>query len=899
MRASDLLIDNGWHENHVQVIPGREAQYASAEDLELSSGTRLFLQKKYPTLYLHQRSAIQAFLEGKDTCLTTGTASGKSLAFFVAGLEAIQRSPNATVLVMYPLKALGREQAEHWESALKAAGLPARVGRIDGQVEVSQRTKILKNSRVLVMTPDVIHAWLLSRVEDEAAIRLLRNTALIVVDEIHTYAGVFGSNAALLFRRLQYLMGLIGNRPQYLCASATISDANTHLQKLFGREFHVITQDQDTSPKHETTIRLVTPPGSADILTESSRLLAQLANRTDARFIAFVDSRKQVEHLSSIVARGLEQRDDEEDLNLTDLARLDVLPFRAGYEQQDRDLIQDRLRSGSLRGVISTSALELGIDIPFLDTGILMGVPRSLTSFYQRVGRIGRHKPGEVIVINTGSVFDEAVFREPDSLLKRPLAEGALYLENTRIQYIHVLCLARPGGEHDQLVSAASVTDDDSADVNWPDGFADLIRKERTGEIPPDLQAMKSESGDDPNHVFPLRDAESQYKVELHQGPECLGKGSLSGAQVMREAYPGAVYYYATQPLRVYKVMQPSKTIMVRTEKRYTTKPQNLPTLIYPNLSYGNVHRALEFGELIVSECNLQVREAICGYQERRGNNQLNIPYPLDYVKSGLSFNLQRFTRNFFTTGALLSHPALDGAKATRDVISALLYEAFLMTLPFERQDINFAVDRHRIARGPITEGRCFIALYDQVYGSLRLSGRLCEPDSLRLTLRKCLELAQNDENVGAETIRAIEQMIEALDQDPRPVSFGVGETGTSIAAARERVILPVSVGLSLRHGNEEFVVEKILFHPRVNGLAYRGRHRSTPVENVAEFLAIQDLAEVPGESKMGWYDYDTGDVVPDVSSTGPGATEQVSEAEHKTPAAPGIKISFVVSPRD
>ncbi|MBL0345500.1 helicase-related protein [Candidatus Villigracilis affinis] len=126
---------------------------------------------------------------------------------------------------------------------------------------------------------------------------------------------------------------------------------------------------------------------------------------------------------------------------------IDVLPYRAGYEETDRTRIQERLSNGKLSGIISTSALELGIDIPYLETCVLVGVPPSATSLWQRIGRIGRHSKGNVIVINTGSVYDQAVFSNPESLLKRPLAESTLYLENPYIQYIHALCLARLGGE--------------------------------------------------------------------------------------------------------------------------------------------------------------------------------------------------------------------------------------------------------------------------------------------------------------------------------------------------------------------------------------------------------------------------------------------------------------------
>ncbi|MBC7336733.1 MAG: DEAD/DEAH box helicase, partial [Clostridia bacterium] len=235
----------------------------------------------------------------------------------------------------------------------------------------------------------------------------------------------------------------------YVVASATVRDAAEHLRALCGRDFHVIDERYDTSGHQELSIYLVNPPSSKDLLTAVSSLLQALAAVTPARFIAFVDSRKQTELMATIVARSqhktVEEGGEEPLPGLEHLERLDVLPYRAGFEEHDRATIQDRLASGALRGVVCTSALELGLDIPHLDTGVLVGVPRSGTSLRQRIGRVGRQVPGTVVIINNGDVYSEAMFRRPTELFERPLAEGALYLENPRIQYIHAMCLARPG----------------------------------------------------------------------------------------------------------------------------------------------------------------------------------------------------------------------------------------------------------------------------------------------------------------------------------------------------------------------------------------------------------------------------------------------------------------------
>jgi DEAD/DEAH box helicase domain-containing protein len=513
---------------------------------------------------------------------------------------------------------------------------------------------------------------------------------------------------------------------------------------------------------------------------------------------------------------------------------------------------------------VSTSALELGIDIPFIDIGVLIGVPNSSTSLFQRIGRVGRHTDGTVIVLSTGDVYDEAIFRNPENFLNRPLAEGAMYLENIRIQYIHTLCLSRHGGEHDQICLALNKGDElkFSSPVDWPEGFIKLCKKERVGEIPSDLQSMKSESGEDPNHTFPLRDVESQFKVELKQGPELRSLGSLSYGQLMRKAYPGAVYYYTTQPFRVYKVNIHSRLIQVRKEKRYTTQPQILPTLVFPNLTQENVYCSKKCGDLIIAECNLQVRESICGFKERRGPNEVICNYPPDST-TGVYFNMPRFTRNYFTTGVVITHPALNKEKVNSEAIANLLYEVFLILIPFERRDINFAVDKHRTQRGPTAEGSKFLAIYDQTYGSLRLSGRIMEADVLQRILQGVIKLFQEQEvhKEDSETMTAIKSLYNSSLKKCSDLLFG-SEIPPVPTPKHERIILPGSKGLNINRNNEEFEVEDVFFNPSMGGLSYRGRYSSDKETTGKIIIPLKSLIEIPGESKIGLYNYDTGEIV-------------------------------------
>lgn len=868
MVLDEYFQSKNWNIVDVLRIPSREAKYYGYVDIGLSNQSRKFLEDFLQKgIYRHQKEAIEGFLNRENICLTTGTASGKSLVFYIATIELLVKHPNSKIIAIYPLKALGREQEERWMKSFRIANLNVRVGRIDGQVPMHARSEILRNSQVLILTPDIIHAWFMHNLSDKAAINFLTKISLIIVDEVHNYTGVFGSNSAYLFRRMQHVMNLLGSSPQYIAASATIAEPELHLKKLLGLNFKIIGLDLDTSPRQEVAIKLVEPQRTKDLLTTLSELMEFIAKNNGHRFITFVDSRKQTEYITSIISRSQIREDDEVSLNYDHLQKLNILPYRAGYEENDRSVIQERLSKGTLTGVVSTSALELGIDIPFLTLGILVGVPHSATSFYQRIGRIGRHSNGEVIVVNTGDIYSESIFRNPKQLLNMPLSEGALYLENPRIQYIHALCLARHGGEHDQICSILNIeeTSDFKSYISWPDGFLELCKSERIGVIPTELQNMKSQAGDDPNHIYPLRDVDIQFQVKHKRGPIEESCGSLSYSQVMREAYPGAVYYYTTRPYRVYRVRIYSRLIEVRHEKRFTTKPIMLPTLVFPNFTSGNVYNSQKYGDLIFVECNLQIREAIVGVKERRGPSEFSINYPLD-PSLGYYFEQSRFTRNYFTTGVVLTHPIFNNQKVRCDVISNLLFEAFLMIVPFERRDIHFASDKHRVKCKTINEGDKFICIYDQTYGSLRLSGRIMEKQIFKKVLEKAVELAQHFESldINSETIAALKQVFDSLSESPVHISLESEKRIQSEIDRFEKVIMPGSKGLNIDRNNEEFFVEGVFFSPSLKGLAYRGKHlyeRTPKFDNVIISIPINSLKEIPGESKIGLYDYETGEL--------------------------------------
>jgi len=874
MTLRQRLQSQGWEFVAHIPLPERPGTFTDPGTLPLRPTTLSWLLEQYPKIYTHQADAIRHVAKQENVLLATGTASGKTLVFHLAALEHLQAEQNSRILAVYPLRALAAEQELRWQQAIKTANIQATVARIDGSVPVPQRSKVIADNRIIIATPDIIHAWLLSRLTDRAVLNFLRHLRLIILDELHTYSGVFGSNCAFLFRRLRHALRELRSPNRFLMASATISHPDQTVANLLGIPCHIIGPEDDGSPRHATDIFLLKPPGDRDLLTETSGFLKTLTSEKHlGRFIAFVNSRKQTEQLAAIASRipeedvdtiEVSQNLEPDDDDLSNMFSATILPYRAGYEDRDRAAIQHALASGSVQGIISTSALELGLDISGLTTAVLLGVPPTATSLWQRIGRVGRHQPGHVYIIYSGSPLDDHVFAEPKRLLERPLESSALYLNNQRIQYIHALCVARPGGEHDQLHQSAS-TGDFVTHIEWPEGFVDLCKAERSGNVPKELLLLKHEAGDDPNHAYPLRDVESQYQVEYRRGPEIRSLGRLSFSQVMREAYPGAIYYYITSPYRVFQILQQQRIIRVRRERRYFTQPIVLPVGLFPRLDPESILRIGRLGRIYLVETDLLVRESVVGFRERRGANTFSVSYPLD-EELGYRFPLPNFSRYFSTSGCLIFHPHLRSCKDALQTVSKILFEAFMICVPFDRQDIGSGSGDIKSDFGEIVSGDPFLAVFDQTYGSLRLSGSLFDGDNLLKTISLAVEISKQRHSSGGtlegeavseehvNLLSALETEILANSIEWFGKSKEQSSTGNLI-----RVILPGSKGINVANG-QEFVVDGVFFHPGSGEVRYRGRNESS--RDHVDILGIGLVSEIPGVSRIGFYDLDLGTII-------------------------------------
>ena len=384
-------------------------------------------------LYAHQAETWELTREGRSVIVTTGTASGKSLAFTLPVVDAIARDRHTRALFLYPTKALAQDQARSL-AALRLDGLKQAV--YDGDTDVAARRSIRTSANAVLTNPDMLHVGILPNHDRWGD--LLHNLRFVVVDEAHVYRGVFGSHVANVLRRLRRLARAYGAEPCFLLASATIANPAELARSLTGLDVAVV--EGDGAPRPAREIALWNPElldaelgTRASALGDASRLLAASVS-AGLRTICFAKSRRAAE----LVHRFAVQR-----VGADTGARL--APYRAGYTPAQRRELERRLVEGDLLGVSATDALELGIDVGELDCAISVGFPGTVASLRQQWGRAGRRAPGLALLIASDDALDQFFMREPEALLERRVEAAILDHANPRILDPHVLAAAYEG----------------------------------------------------------------------------------------------------------------------------------------------------------------------------------------------------------------------------------------------------------------------------------------------------------------------------------------------------------------------------------------------------------------------------------------------------------------------
>ena len=430
-RWADLLT--GEELASLTTEPARAGRVERLPDALAPQVVSALLRRGVDGLFAHQAETWEAAARGEHVIVTTGTASGKSLAFTLPVLDAIAREPSSRALYLYPTKALAQDQAR----SLAELGLKGlRPAIYDGDTETERRWQIRRSANAILTNPDMLHIGILPNHDRWGDV--LHNLRYVVVDEAHVYRGVFGSHVGNVLRRLRRLARAYGAEPQFLLASATIANAGELARSLTGVSATVV--DVDTSPRPERDVALWNPALldpelglRASALGEASLLMAVLVSR-GLRVICFAKSRKAAE---------LIHRFTTERVDAATAKRL--APYRAGYTREQRREIERRLVEGELLGVAATDALELGIDIGTLDCAISVGFPGTVASLRQQWGRAGRRERGLAVLVASEDALDQFFMREPEALLGRRVEAALLDHANPRILDAHVYAAAYEG----------------------------------------------------------------------------------------------------------------------------------------------------------------------------------------------------------------------------------------------------------------------------------------------------------------------------------------------------------------------------------------------------------------------------------------------------------------------
>jgi DEAD/DEAH box helicase domain-containing protein len=430
---------------HIEKIPSQEPTFGKLEK-PLPENIQDCLIGREIRLYSHQAEAINKVRQGKNVVIVTPTASGKTLAFNIPVLEAISKDPKATALYLYPTKALTNDQLKVLRDMEEETGISVYPNVYDGDTPQHQRSNIRQNSKIILSNPYGLHQYLPWHYKWRT---FLQNLKFVIIDEAHVYRGVFGSNVAMLLRRLFRICNYYGADPQIILSSATIANPQEHAKKLTGKDFEIISTDG--APRGKKLFMFWNPPFIDDTKTtrrsthQETKDLLTLNILNNLQTLCFTTSRQMAE----LITRWTREEFYKRSSKLAD----SVTAYRAGYLPQERREIENRLKNKSLNGVVSTNALELGINIGSLDSVIISGYPGTVISTWQQAGRAGRTKTDSLVtLVAFQNPLDQYFMKHPEDFFKRPHEQAIIDLHNRYISLGHMMCAAceLPITENDQ-----------------------------------------------------------------------------------------------------------------------------------------------------------------------------------------------------------------------------------------------------------------------------------------------------------------------------------------------------------------------------------------------------------------------------------------------------------------
>lgn len=702
-----------------KVLPKREAVYSEFPH-GLSSEITTYLEKQgIKKLYCHQAEMFELAQERKNVVITTSTASGKTLSFLLPVIQEILKDPLTRAVFIYPTKALASDQYRAILPYLEYFGEDRiSAGVYDGDTPVNERSRIRKTANIILTNPEMLNGAFLPNHSKYGFDFIFANLKYVVIDELHTYRGAFGSHLANVFRRLERICRYYHASPQFLCSSATIANPVELAQGICGKSF--VRVEKDGSPAAKRDYLLVQPPkimgadknyyGQAAVETVAAELLPAFVT-AQRSFIAFAKSRRSVE----IVLKEARDRLESDSFFGSSLSD-QISGYRGGYTPKERKEIETKMINGNLTGLVSTNALELGIDIGSVGSTVLIGYPQTRASFWQQTGRAGRTKKECTnLMILDYTPIDQYIALEPDWLFENSAENAVIDKNNLLIELAHIRAAA----------AEIPLTLDDIA------LFPDM------GEIIPvllNVQELTNQNGrfawaggEFPAGDFSMRNIDkNRYKlINQDNGREIT---EMDESQAFRELHNGAVYMHDGDSYQVTNLDLESKTAYARPfEGNYYTMPGGETNIkVIHESKSGDCYRIKRhFGDVNVSDYVYMYKKLQFHNHQNLGYEQLKEPLTKNYDTESMWMELPG---DVVRTYRSLLQPN-DAGQMVRNnhfngMCFALMNAARMVTMT-EQDDIGVTTSTNATELAPDTSDQVSIYIYDKYVGGLGFSDKI------------------------------------------------------------------------------------------------------------------------------------------------------------------------------